>query len=140
MSFGPWLVGGMAMMETTLLICLVLPTELTIIIATVFALEGYFPFTQVVFAALLGAILGDSFGFLVDRWGGRSLLGGSGRFARSVRRYQDCASVLSHRYPVFAVSLARLIPFVRTVMPPLAGSTPVPYYRFLRFDLLGVAG
>lgn len=140
MVFGPWLVGGMAMMETALLIGLVLPTEPTLIIATAFALEGYFPFTQVVFAALLGAILGDSFGFFVGRWGGRSVLRGSGRFARSVRRYQDHASVLFDRHPIFAVSLARVIPFVRTVMPPLAGSTPVAYYRFLLFDLLGVAG
>ena len=32
--YGPWLVGGMAMFETALIIGLVLPTEPTLIVAT----------------------------------------------------------------------------------------------------------
>ena len=69
--YGPWLVGGMAMMETALLIGLVLPAEPTIIVATAFALEGHFSFGSVVIAAVLGAGLGDSVGFLVGRLGWR---------------------------------------------------------------------
>ena len=138
--YGPWLVGGMAMMETALLIGLVLPAEPTIIVATAFALEGHFSFGSVVIAAVLGAGLGDSVGFLVGRLGGAQVLRGKGRLARVARRQQDRASVLFDRHPISAVTLARIIPFVRTIMPPAAGSTALPYRRFLVFDLLGVVG
>ena len=136
--YGPWLVGGMAMMETALLLGLILPAEPTIIVATAFALEGHFSFGSVVVAAVVGAALGDSVGFFVGRWGGRRVLRGKGRLARSARRQQDRASVLFDRHPIFAVTLARAIPFVRTLMPPVAGSTALTYRRFLVFDLLGV--
>ena len=138
--YGPWLVGGMAMFETALIIGLFLPTEPTLIVAAAFALEGHFSFGAVAGAAVLGAMLGDSAGFMVGRWGGRRILRGGGRFARVARRHQDRALDLFDRHAGYSVSLARLVPFVRTLMPLVAGSTSVAYRRFLAFDLLGIAG
>jgi membrane protein DedA with SNARE-associated domain len=39
-----------------------------------------------------------------------------------------------------AVSLARFVSFVRTLMPWFAGMSRVPYGRFLFYDTLGVLG
>ena len=138
--YGPWLVGGMAMFETALIIGLFLPTEPTLIVATAFALQGHFSFAAVAGAAVLGAALGDSAGFMVGRWGGRRLLRGSGRLARMARRHQDRALDLFDKHAGYSVSLARLVPFVRTLMPLVAGSTSVAYRHFLAFDFLGIAG
>ena len=138
--YGPWLVGGMAMFETALIIGLFLPTEPTLIVATAFALQGHFSFGAVAGAAVLGAALGDTAGFMFGRWGGRRVLRGSGRVARLARRQQDRALDLFERHAGYSVSLARLVPFVRTLMPLVAGSTSVTYRRFLAFDLLGIAG
>ena len=138
--YGPWLVGVIAMFETALIIGLVLPTEPTLIVATAFALQGHFSFAAVAGAAVLGAALGDSAGFMVGRWGGGRVLRGSGRFARIARRHQDRALDLFDTHAGYSVSLARMIPFVRTLMPLVAGSTSVGYRRFLVFDLLGIAG
>ncbi len=138
--YGLWLVGGMAMFETALIIGLVLPTEPTLIVATAFALQGHFSFGAVAGAAVLGAALGDSTGFMIGRWGGRRVLGGRGRVARMARRHQDRALDLFERHAGYSVSLARMMPFVRTLMPLVAGSTSVGYRRFLAFDLLGIAG
>ena len=138
--YGPWLVGGMAMFETALIIGLVLPTEPTLVVATAFALQGHFSFGSVVGAAVLGAALGDSAGFMVGRWGGRRVLGGRGRVARMARRHQDRALDLFERHAGLSVSLARMVPFVRTLMPLIAGSTGFAYRRFLAFDLLGITG
>ena len=138
--YGPWLVFGMAMFETALIIGLVLPTEPTLVVATAFALQGHFSFGSVVAAALLGAALGDSAGFMVGRWGGRRVLTGRGRIARMARRHQDRALDLFEKHAGLSVSLARMVPFVRTLMPLVAGSTGVAYRRFLAFDLLGIAG
>ena len=138
--YGPWLVGGMAMFETALIIGLVLPTEPTLVVATAFALQGHFSFGSVVGAAVLGAALGDSAGFMIGRWGGPRVLGGRGRVARMARRHQDRALYLFERHAGLSVSLARMVPFVRTLMPLVAGSTGVAYRRFLAFDLLGITG
>ena len=138
--YGLWLVGGMAMFETALIIGLVLPTEPTLIVATAFALQGHFSLAAVAGAAVLGAVLGDSAGFMVGRWGGRRVLRGRGRVARMARRHQDRALDLFERHAGYSVSLARMMPFVRTLMPLVAGSTSVGYRRFLAFDLLGIAG
>ncbi len=138
--YGPWLVGVMAMLETALIVGLVLPIEITLISATVFALQGHFSFASVVGAAVLGAALGDSAGFMVGRWGGPRVLDGRGRIARVARRHQDRALDLFERHAGLSVSLARMVPFVRTLMPLVAGSTGVAYRRFLAFDLLGILG
>ena len=138
--YGPWLVGGMAMLETALIIGLVLPTEVTLVSATVFSLQGHFSFGSVVGAAVLGAALGDSAGFMIGRWGGPRVLNGRGRVARMARRHQDRALDLFERHAALSVSLARMVPFVRTLMPLVAGSTGVAYRRFLAFDLLGIGG
>lgn len=136
--YGPWLVGGMAMFETALIIGVFLPTEPTIIVATAFALQGHFSFGAVAGAAVLGAALGDSAGFAVGRWGGRHVLRGKGRVARFARKHQGRTLDLFDRHPGYSVSIARMVPFVRTLMPLLAGSTSLRYRRFLAFDLLGV--
>ena len=138
--YGPWLVGVMAMLETALIIGLVLPTEITLVSATVFALQGHFSFGSVVAAALLGAALGVSAGFMIGRWGGPRVLNGRGRVARMARRHQDRALDLFERHAGLSVSLARMVPFVRTLMPLIAGSTGFTYRRFLAFDLLGIGG
>ena len=138
--YGPWLVGAMAMFETALIIGLVLPTEPTLIVATAFALQGHFSFASVAGAAVLGAALGDSAGFMLGRWGGSRVLHGRGRLARMARKHQDRALDLFDKHAGFSVSVARLVPFVRTLMPLVAGSTSVAYRRFLVFDLIGIAG
>ncbi len=139
-AYGPWFVGAMAMFETALIIGLVLPIEITLVFATVFALQGHFSFSSVVAAAVLGAALGDSTGFMIGRWGGRRVLASRGRVARMARRHQDRALDLFGKHAGLSVSVARLVPFVRTLMPLVAGSTGVAYRRFLAFDLLGIAG
>ena len=137
--YGPLFVGAMTMFETALIIGLVLPAEPTIIVATAFALEGHFSFGAVVVAALVGAAIGDSCGFMLGRFGGRRFLRGKGRLARSARRHQDRSSALFERHGVLSISLARIIPFARTLMPLAAGSTRISYRRFLVFDFLGIA-
>ncbi len=139
-AYGPLLVGVMALFETALIIGLVLPTEPTIILATAFALEGHFSFSAVVVAALGGALVGDSCGFVLGRFGRRRFLRSRGRVGRMARRHQDRTSLLFGRHGVLAISLARMIPFARTLMPLAAGSARLSYRRFLVFDVLGVAG
>ncbi|HKJ00857.1 MAG TPA: VTT domain-containing protein, partial [Longimicrobiales bacterium] len=42
------------------------------------------------------------------------------------------------RHPFFSVTLARLVSFVRTLMPLAAGISELGYRRFLAYDMAGV--
>ena len=138
-QFGPWLVMAMTFMETALIVGLVVPAEPTIIIATALALQGDLALWQVIVAAVAGAALGDSTGFWIGRYGGQRFLEGSGRLSRAARKHGARADAVLDDSPGLAISVTRLVPFVRTLMPLVAGSTKVSYGRFLLFDALGVA-
>ncbi len=137
-QYGPWLVVAMTFSETALIVGLIVPAEPTIIVAMAFALQGSFPLWVLAAATVAGALLGDSVGFWVGRTGGRRILRGPGRLERAGRKQEGRARSLLKKYPGLAISMSRLVPFVRTLMPLVAGSTKITYGRFLLFDLLGV--
>ncbi|GMR13789.1 MAG: hypothetical protein BMS9Abin29_2007 [Gemmatimonadota bacterium] len=139
-QYGAWLVLAMTFAETALIVGLVVPAEPTIIVAMAFALQGSFPLWTLVAATVVGALLGDSVGFWIGRTGGRRILRGPGRLERAGRRQEGRARALLKKYPGLAISMSRLVPFVRTLMPLVAGSTRITYGRFLLFDVLGVIG
>jgi membrane-associated protein len=139
-QYGLWLVVAMTFSETALIVGLVVPAEPTIIVAMAFALQGRFPLWVLTAAIVAGALLGDSVGFWIGRTGGRRILQAPGRLERAGRRQEGRARALLKKYPGLAISMSRLVPFVRTLMPLVAGSTKITYGRFLLFDVLGVIG
>ena len=139
LALGPWVVFIMTFAETAFIIGLVLPAEPTIIAACLLSLEGHFGLGGVVAATLAGGALGDTCGFWLGRKEGRRLLRGSGRIREMARNQEIRTSRLIQRHWVFAVSVGRMISFVRTLMPLMAGMSELPYRRFLAYDLLGVA-
>ncbi|MCH7562661.1 MAG: DedA family protein [Gemmatimonadetes bacterium] len=139
-QYGLWLVVAMTFSETALIVGLVVPAEPTIIVAMAFALQGSFPLWALTAATVVGALLGDSVGFWIGRTGRRRLLRGPDRLERAGRKQAGRARALLKKHPGLAISMSRLVPFVRTLMPLVAGSTKITYGRFLLFDVLGVIG
>ncbi len=139
MTLGPWVVLALTFAETVFITGLVVPALPTIMTACLFALEGYFSLESVILATVLGGALGDSTGFWIGRKGGRSLLVGEGRIRRMARAQEKRATALAEKNAFLGITLARCVSFVRTLMPVMAGMSRIPYGRFLRFDLLGVA-
>lgn len=90
-------------------------------------------------AAISGAIIGDSIGYLVGRRYGRSL------FDRMGRRFPKhfgpnniaFAEDLFIRWGVFAVFFGRFIALLRIFAGPLAGALKMPYPKFLAANALG---
>ncbi len=139
-TYGPWLLFALTFLETCFLWGLVVPAGVAISVGTVLALAGTLELPQVVGAALVGGALGDSAGYWVGRAAGERVLAGRGPWARAVRRHQDDLGRFFGRHPSYSVSVARLVSFVRTVMPMAAGMTGIRYPRFLAYELLGLAG
>jgi len=139
-NLGPWVVALLAFLETSFLTGLLVPCGPAVIVATTLALEGVLRLEWVAVAAVSGALLGDSVGFWVGRRGGGRVAEGTGHLGGMARRTESRARRLFRRHPVFAVSGARLLSFVRTLMPPAAGMSQLSYRQFLLYDTLGVAG
>ena len=137
-AHGPWLLFAMAVLETCFVTGLVVPSGLGTSVATVLALEGTLSLPAVVVAAAAGGAVGDSLGFWVGRLSGERLRAGTGPVSGLVARRIAEAGRLFGRHPVYSVTLARLVSFVRTVMPMAAGMSPIGYSRFLAYEALGL--
>jgi membrane-associated protein len=137
-DFGPWFIFLVAFLETSFITGLLVPCGPVIIAAVVLAGEGVLSFPSVVAAAMGGALAGDSVGYWVGRGGGVAVLKARGRLGVVARRVEPRARNLIHSYPAAGIAVARLLSFVRTLMPPVAGIAGVEYRRFLLWDFVGV--
>jgi membrane-associated protein len=83
----------------------------------------------------LAAFIGDQVGYVIGRKLGRPYLERKNSpkmhkmLARSERFYE--------RYGWWSVVIARYIPWVRTFVPPIAGTARMNYYKFLSANVLG---
>lgn len=138
-ELGPWIVFAVVLTETAVFIGLVVPAEATVLFAAFLADRGYFEVESVLLATAGGALLGDSCGYMLGRHGGQRVAA-RGRFlGRLWQRHEAHVASLFQRHPSYSVSVARLISFVRTLMPWMAGMSGMPYRRFFLYDLVGVA-
>ncbi len=90
-------------------------------------------------AVALGAVVGDSTGYLIGRRFGPAVCKRPGsRLFRPA--YVERTQVFFRRHGGLALALARFVPVVRTVAPTLAGVGQMPpHARFLAYNVLGGA-
>lgn len=139
-AYGPWLVFVVTLAETAAFVGLLIPAEATVLVAAFLADRGVFSLTSVALATFLGGFVGDQIGYALGRFGGRRVIREEGWLGRVWRRYERGADLLFRRHSVVAVSIARFISFVRTLMPWFAGMSGMNYGRFLLYDIIGVLG
>ena len=85
--------------------------------------------------AVLAAVLGDSVGYEVGKYVG-SRFSKSRALSRHAKQMKKAEDFLQ-RKGGWAVFLGRFIAFFRAVMPALAGTSRMPYRRFLVFNAAG---
>ncbi|CAA9538890.1 MAG: hypothetical protein AVDCRST_MAG79-1660, partial [uncultured Thermoleophilia bacterium] len=139
-SLGPWtyvLVGLLAFLETAALVGLVMPGELTVVVAGTVAAHGEIGLLPLIAVAWIAATLGDSAGF----WLGLRL--GPAALHRHAPRLGLSPAVIASVEGYFrrrggqAVLIGRWIGVVRSVAPFLAGASGLPYRRFLPWSVAG---
>lgn len=137
-TYGPGLLFVLAILETSFVTGLLVPSGLATSAATALALQGRLELGSILTAAVLGGAVGDHLGFWIGRTWGRRLLAPERRWSRALAERRPTVDDLFGRHPLFSVTIARLISFVRTVMPVTAGMSGLPYRRYVPFELLGV--
>jgi membrane protein DedA with SNARE-associated domain len=116
-----------------------LPGEIALVSAALLAATGVVSPEWVAIAAGLGAIAGDSVGYVVGRRGGRPLLARLGRrFPRHLGPDHIArAEQMFARWGVWAVFFGRFVALLRILAGPLAGALRVPYRSFLVANAAG---
>lgn len=125
----------LALAESSLGLGAVLPGEVAITGLSA-ATDGTGASALLVLAVALGATSGDHLGYLLGHHTGPRLRAGRLVGRLGVARW-DRATDLVARHGTTAVLVSRMLPFVRTVMPAVAGAAHLPYRRFLPASVVG---
>ncbi|MFF0296683.1 DedA family protein [Kitasatospora sp. NPDC004614] len=140
-AFGALGIAAILFAETGLLIGFFLPGDSLLFTAGLLCTPGlhsgpHLNLAQVLVAAVVGALAGAQVGHLLGRKGGRALLERSRN--RRLHEGAERAEELLARYGhAKAITLARFVPVVRTVLNPLAGALGVPTRTFALWQAVG---
>ena len=114
-----------------------LPGESALIAASAAAARGELSIHAVVLAAFLGSVLGDNLGYLIGRRLGReALLRYGGRFGVTEAAMARAEAVTARWGPLMVV-VARFVVVLRQLNGLVAGSTAMPWPRFLAANVVG---
>ena len=126
----------MAAAETAAFLGFIAPGEFTIILGGVLAGEGTLSIQLLIGIVWVSIVIGDSIGFLIGHKYGRNLLVKHGPKIRlSEERLKQVEAYFEH-HGGKTIFIGRWVGFVRPLMPFTAGSSGMPYRRFLPYDVL----
>ena len=114
-----------------------LPGETTLIAAGYLAATGHLSLPLVIGSAAVGAVIGDSLGYLVGRKGGRRFLERYGKYLHITPDKLVRAEDHFARHGAKTVFFGRFVALLRILAGPLAGASKMPYRRFLAANIAG---
>jgi membrane protein DedA with SNARE-associated domain len=126
-----------ATLESSAFVGLFVPGDTVAIIAGALVWEEILDLPETMVVAAAGAILGDSIGYELGRRLGRPWLL---RHGARVGLHQDRLQRLDElfeRHGGKSVLFGRFVAFFRALIPFVAGSSRMPYVRFLAFNVVG---
>jgi membrane protein DedA with SNARE-associated domain len=128
-------VGVVVLAEDALFVGFVIPGETVALLGGATAKLGHVSLVAVLGVVVLAAIVGDTIGYEIGRTAGQRMVGL--HVLDSRRAGLDRAQDLLSRRGGAAVFLGRFVAFFRAVMPFLAGTARMPYFRFLAANTAG---
>lgn len=129
------IVACLVFAEDALFVGFVLPGETAAVLGGVVASRGHVQLWLMMVLVVLAAVTGDSVGYEIGKHFGPRIL--NMRILRKKSDKLDQAQDFLRRRGGAAVFLGRFIAFFRAVMPALAGTSRMPYPRFLAFNAAG---
>ncbi|GAA0506414.1 hypothetical protein Ade02nite_95260 [Paractinoplanes deccanensis] len=129
-------IGLLAFVESAAFVGLVFPGEAALLLGGVLAGTGHLDLPVLLSIAIVAAILGDSAGYEIGRFGGDAIK--SSRPGRLIgeKRWAK-AEAFTRKHGNWAVVAGRWVGLMRALVPALAGMTLMPYRKFLLFNAIG---
>ncbi|MGE5636060.1 MAG: VTT domain-containing protein [Nocardioidaceae bacterium] len=139
-TLGPWtyaLVGLLAFLETGAFVGLVAPGETVVIAGGVIAGQGEIDLIPLIGLVWLCATLGDTTSFFVGRRLGRAFLVRHGPRVKVTEERLHQVEDYFQRHGGKTILIGRFIGLVRALAPFIAGSSGLPYRRFVPYSVVG---
>ena len=129
-------IGVIIFIETGLLVGFFLPGDSLLFSAgLVAAARDDLNVVILISVVFLAAFIGDQVGYVIGRKVGRPY------FDRAkspiMKKMLVRSEIFYEKYGCWSVVIARYIPWVRTFVPPIAGTVKMNYYKFLSANVLG---
>ncbi|MEY2984425.1 MAG: hypothetical protein RLZZ568_1042 [Cyanobacteriota bacterium] len=135
-QYGYWTVFiGIALENTGIPI----PGETITLVGGFLAGNGELEFERVLLVAIAGAVLGDSCGYWVGRWGGWPLLTTAAHWFKIPQQHLETARERFSKNAAGAVFWGRFITLLRIFAGPMAGIAQMPYTKFLLYNIGGAS-
>ncbi|MER6122383.1 DedA family protein [Streptomyces sp. NPDC001795] len=134
--YGYWAVGALVFVED---FGVPAPGETILIAAGVYAGAGRLNIVAVAALAFAAAVAGDNIGYLIGRSGGRAFVHRWGRYVFLTPKRLHTAEEFFTRNGGKVVTAARFIEGLRQANGIIAGTSGMPWRRFLAFNALGAA-
>ena len=129
-------VSGIIFVETGLLFGFFLPGDSILFSAgLVAASRSDINIAVLIFLIFLAAFIGDQVGYVLGRKIGRPYL--DKRKSPRVQKMIIRSEKFYEKYGWWSVVIARYFPWIRTFVPPIAGTVKMNYYKFLSSNALG---
>ncbi|MEI6660247.1 MAG: VTT domain-containing protein [bacterium] len=113
-----------------------LPGDSLLFIAGLLAATGAFDIKSLILICLLGAILGDSFGYWIGSRFGRKFFDREDSFFFKKKYLLETESFYS-RHGKYTIVIARFIPIIRVFAATFAGLSLMEYKTFLIYNIIG---
>lgn len=139
-ALGKWtylLVFVLAFLETGAFVGLVAPGEAAVIVGGVVAGQGEIDIRLLIGLVWLAALLGDSTSYFIGRRLGREFLVKHGPRVKISEARLEQVERYMHQHGGKTILIGRFIGLVRALAPFIAGSSHMPYRRFLPYDVIG---
>ncbi len=117
--------------------CLPIPSEVTFGFGGVLAYQGHLNLAQVIIIGSLAELAGSYTSYYVGRVGGRPLVHKLGRYVLVTESDVNRAERFLEGRGAWAVSVGRMLPFVRAFTSIVAGLVRLPAIRFGILSLIG---
>jgi len=118
-------------------LCLPVPAVLFLITAGALVGSGSLNFSIVVLVGVVGSLVADYAWFMAGRWGGFRVVRTLCAFSANGQHSAVRARTLFARWGLPGLVLAKFVPGLDGLMPPLAGALNVATVLFLLFDAMG---
>jgi membrane protein DedA with SNARE-associated domain len=117
--------------------CIPIPSEVTFGFAGVLAYQGHLNLALVIIIGSLAELAGSYASYAVGRVGGKPLVHKLGRYVLVTQADVDRAERFLAGRGSWAISVGRMLPFIRAFTSIVAGLVRVPAVRFGVFSLIG---
>lgn len=116
-----------------------LPGETGVIATALLAARGDLSIVAAWLAVFSAAVLGDSTGYLIGRFGGQRLLRRFGPYVKLTPERLDAFQKQFCEKGFYLVMIARFLPVLRQLNGLIAGSMNMSWYTFITAQLIGAA-